>query len=341
MARGTGRGARRARRVARAPRTRRARGLLGRGVRARRGRHRRRSRRRRRRSDHGRALDIRAAAGRGSRHRRRPSPRSWRSSCCRTAARCHPTWPRWSRSTARRVPTTATRSACWRRSVRSPGSADDLDEPGARAPTGDGRAVHAGDVRGGVAARGFGRRAERPRRAGGGTTRARDARRGGRPRLHRRGHDHVDDVEGAAVGTRAGERHRRRDLDPRRRRQHGRRRGPPHLPARPPGLDRSGGRAHRARPSRARSALGARHRRDPHRGGTSGHRGPGPPPDGEPAQRLAVDDATGLLLAREVLGPTAGSSARSGSRPSTSASAPRRARRRRRRPACAPRPPRS
>ena len=55
------------------------------------------------------ALDSGADVGRGS---RRPPPRwlqSWRSSWCRTAARCRPTSPPWSRSTARRVPTTATR----------------------------------------------------------------------------------------------------------------------------------------------------------------------------------------------------------------------------------------
>ena len=238
--------------------------------------------------------------------RPRPSPRSSRSSCCRTAARCRPTWPQSSRSTARRVPTTATRSACWRRSVPSPGSADDRGEPGAAAPTGDARALHAGGVRGRVADRGVGRRDERSRRAGGRAARARDARRGRRPRLHRRGHDHVDDVEGRAVGAGAG------DATPTARSR-----------SAPPTATRSSTRA--AAPTCATTSgwtglvveptahdlpapdrrWALVHRRDPHGGGTSGDRGRWPAAPRRRRRRSGWRSTTPPVCCsrREVLGP--------------------------------------
>ena len=238
------RGARRARRGARAPDARRARGLLGRACsrtwRDRRGRRRRRRRR---------------AGAASCRSPRRAVARrvAWIAASAAAVAAAvvavivvphrsagdARTSPRWSRSTARRAPTPATRSACSRRSARWPGSADDAPV----ASAGDRRAAaRSRSSRSRGRSRASARRGRQRRRA---AKRARlveqHARRG------RRSYDFTGDAD--------------RHLDDVRRRHAARsqvdvtdadgaieivaadgdavdRRGPPHLPPRPPRLDR-------------------------------------------------------------------------------------------------------
>ena len=236
--------------------------------------------------------------GRGRRDRRGAAPQ-------RGDAR---TSPRWSRSTARRGPTPATPSACWRRSARSPGSADDAGSSIRRSLRCSARRARARcrARRGAVGHRVVRRRT---------TADARAARRAS-SNEHRDAADRYD-FAGAAIirgrpvpGTQsragAGARRGRRGRDRRRRRRHGRRRRPPHVPARNawagpalvrrarrpcdlPAPDPALGRSPPAAPARW---PGARPR--------SWSR---PAPDGTPAQRLASTTHTGLLLAREVLGP--------------------------------------
>ena len=282
-----------------------------------------------RRPDHRRAAtpSPRGAVGvgRGVRRGRGRGRRGDRA--CRTAARCARTSPRWSRSTARRDPTTAIPSACSRRSVRSPGSAG--DDGVARPATLALCALAAFAVAWPIAASA---RRERLADAAGGGAPRRTARatppptttspasrpsRGRRRRANQTAQVRVTDADGAVeIGGADGARSSTRAAAP--------------TCATASGWTGAGGRADGRRPARARPALDARAPPGAARWRGARRRSWSPPARRRRRRRSGWRSTTppACCSPARCSGPTARCSARCGSRPSTSASATRTRRRR-------------